>query len=64
MSASDRRHGTTPTTIRHLYQETMRAAFIEAVERLSGRKVIAFISGNHADPDIATELFVLDRAIK
>jgi uncharacterized protein YbcI len=50
-------------SIRHLYQETMEADFIEAIERLTGRKVIAFISGNHADPDMASELFVLDAAI-
>jgi uncharacterized protein YbcI len=52
------------TTIRHLYQETMQGDFIEAVERLTGRKVIAFISGNQTDPDIATEVFVLDAVIR
>jgi uncharacterized protein YbcI len=46
--------------VRHLFQETMEADFREAVERLTGRKVIAFISGNHIDPDIAAELFILD----
>ena len=46
--------------IRHLFQETMEADFREAVERLTGRKVLAFISGNHIDPDIAAELFILD----
>jgi uncharacterized protein YbcI len=46
--------------IRHLFQETMKADFREAVERLTGRKVLAFISGNHIDPDVAAELFVLD----
>jgi uncharacterized protein YbcI len=46
--------------IRHLFQETMGADFREAVERLTGRKVLAFISGNHLDPDIAAELFILD----
>jgi len=40
-------------TIRHLFQETMAADFREAVERLTGRKVVAFISGNHIDPDPA-----------
>ena len=46
--------------MRHLFQETMEADFREAVERLTGRKVLAFISGNHVDPDIAAELFILD----
>lgn len=46
--------------IRHLFQKTMEADFREAVERLTGRKVLAFISGNHIDPDIAAEVFILD----
>jgi uncharacterized protein YbcI len=46
--------------IRHLFQETMADEFREAVERLTGRRVLAFISGNHIDPDVAAELFVLD----
>jgi uncharacterized protein YbcI len=46
--------------IRRLFQDTMKADFREAVERLTGRKVLAFISGNHIDPDIAAELFILD----
>lgn len=46
--------------IRHLFQETMEADFREAVERLTGRTVLAFISGNHIDPDVAAELFILD----
>jgi uncharacterized protein YbcI len=46
--------------IRQLFQETMEADFREAIERLTGRKVLAFISGNHIDPDIAAELFILD----
>ena len=48
--------------IRRLFQETMAADFHEAVERLTGRKVLAFISGNHIDPGIAAELFILDGA--
>jgi uncharacterized protein YbcI len=48
--------------MRHLYQQTMADEFKAAVERLTGRKVVAFISGNHIDPDIAVELFILDGA--
>ena len=48
------------THMRHLFQETMETDFRAAVERLTGRKVLAFISGNHVDPDIAAELFILD----
>lgn len=46
--------------MRHLFQETMRADFVQAVEQLSGRKVVAFISGNNLDPDVAAEVFILD----
>jgi hypothetical protein len=30
------------------------------VERLTGRVVVACISGNHIDPDVAAEVFILD----
>jgi uncharacterized protein YbcI len=46
--------------IRHLFQDAMGTDCSEAVERLTGRRVLAFISGNHLDPDIAAELFILD----
>ena len=48
------------TAARDLFHKTMEPELRAAVERLTGRKVIAFISGNHADPDIAAEVFVLD----
>ncbi len=44
---------------RHAYQQTMREDLVAAVERLTGRTVLAFLSDNHADPDIAVESFVL-----
>jgi len=49
--------------IRHLFQETMEADFKEAVERFTGRKVVAFVSGNNLDPDIAAEVFILDEPV-
>ena len=48
------------TNMRHLFQKTMEADFIEAVERLAGQSVLAFVSGNHIEPDIAVELFILE----
>lgn len=44
---------------RSAFQEAMQGRFIEAVERLSGREVLAFISNSHVGPDIEIELFVL-----
>jgi uncharacterized protein YbcI len=48
------------TNMRHLFQETMQAEFSDVVERMTGRAVVAFISGNHVEPDMAAEVFVLD----
>ena len=46
--------------MRKAFQNTMREELISGVERLTGRKVIAFLSDNHLDPDIAIESFVLE----
>jgi uncharacterized protein YbcI len=45
---------------RRLYQSAMREDLIGAVEEHTGRRVIAFMSDNHVDPDMAAEVFVLD----
>lgn len=44
---------------RKAYQQTMGKELIGTVEQLTGRTVRAFLSDNHADPDIAVECFVL-----
>jgi uncharacterized protein YbcI len=46
--------------LRHEYQLTMRDDLIAVVERQLERKVIAFMSQNHIDPDLAVEVFVLE----
>lgn len=45
--------------LRLLFQYAEVAAFCEPVERLTGRKVRAFISGIDSEADLATEMFVL-----
>lgn len=45
---------------RRAYQDSMRAEAISAVETISGRHVLAFMSNNHVDPDLAAELFILE----
>ena len=47
-------------TGRHQYQLVMRADLVHVIEQETGRKVIAFMSDNHIDPDMAAEVFVLD----
>ncbi len=44
---------------RSAFQYAMQHKFIAAVERLSGRDVLAFISNHHVGPDIEIELFML-----
>jgi uncharacterized protein YbcI len=42
------------------FQRAMRAEFVRVVEEATGRKVIAFLSQTHIDPDLAVETFVLE----
>jgi uncharacterized protein YbcI len=46
--------------LRHDYQLVMRDDLVELVERQLDRKVVAFMSQNHIDPDLAVEVFVLE----
>lgn len=41
------------------YQNAMRRDLIVAIETLSERTVIAFMSANHIDPDMGAAMFVL-----
>jgi uncharacterized protein YbcI len=45
---------------RRAFQDTMQAQAISAVQELSGRRVSAFMSNNHIDPDLAVEVFILE----
>ena len=44
---------------RSAFQNAMQHKFIAVVERLSGRRVLAFISNQHVGPDMEVELFML-----
>jgi uncharacterized protein YbcI len=46
--------------LRHDFQMVMREELVEAVEVATDRKVIAFMSQNHIDPDLAVEVFILE----
>jgi uncharacterized protein YbcI len=48
--------------IRHSFQAVMEERFTNVVETALGRKVIAYMSQVHSDPDISAELFVLEPA--
>jgi uncharacterized protein YbcI len=42
------------------FQRAMKSDFVAVVEEVTGRKVIAFLSQVHFDPDISQETFVLE----
>jgi uncharacterized protein YbcI len=44
---------------RSAFQTAMQYKFISAVEHLSGRDVLSFISDHHVGPDMEVELFIL-----
>ena len=45
--------------VRRVFQGKFREDAVEIVERLTGRKVKAFLSDHAIDPDVAIEAFVL-----
>ena len=46
--------------LRREFQNTMGADLSSAVEDVLDRKVIAFMSANHLEPDLAAEVFILE----
>jgi len=44
---------------RSTFQVAMQRRFIDEVERITGRGVMAFISNHHVGPDIEVEVFML-----
>ena len=46
--------------LRRVFQGALRDEAVGAVERLTGRKVLAFLSDHAVDPDYAVEVFVLE----
>jgi uncharacterized protein YbcI len=49
--------------VRHALQQVMGDEMAAAVETFTQRKVVAFMSANHIEPDLAAELFVLDEPV-
>jgi uncharacterized protein YbcI len=46
---------------RSAFQQAMEYRFIAAVQRITGRRVVRFISTHHVGPDLELELFVLEQ---
>src|ERR1700730_14071736 len=45
---------------RSAFQTAMEKRFIDEVERITGRHVLAFISNQHVGPDMEVEVFMLE----
>jgi uncharacterized protein YbcI len=50
--------------MRHEFQHMMTRQFTETIERLTDRKVLAFLSQAHVDPDITIEIFFVDAPLE
>jgi len=46
--------------LRRAFQGAMKDDLTATIASLTGRKVIAFMSANHVDPDMAVEIFMLE----
>jgi uncharacterized protein YbcI len=53
--------GSSVRETRRLLQDTMRDEMVAAVEDLTGRRVIGFLSDHQLDPDVSMESFVFER---
>ena len=46
--------------MRHEFQHMMTRRFTDSIEELTGRKVLAFLSQAHVEPDLTLEIFFVD----
>jgi uncharacterized protein YbcI len=49
--------------MREDFQRVMAERYKETIEELTGRKVLAFLSQAHVEPDITMEIFFVDRPL-
>ena len=50
--------------MREDFQRVMADRYKDAIERLTGRKVLAFLSQAHVEPDITMEIFFVDAPLE
>jgi uncharacterized protein YbcI len=49
--------------LRHEFQRVIGGRYKEAIEELTGRSVVAFLSQAHIEPDLTVEIFFIDRPL-
>lgn len=50
--------------MRENFQDMMAKSYRGLIEELTGRKVVAFLSQAHVEPDITIEMFFIDRPLE
>jgi uncharacterized protein YbcI len=50
--------------MREDFQRVMAERYKQTIEELTGRKVLAFLSQAHVEPDITMEIFFIDRPLE
>jgi uncharacterized protein YbcI len=64
MDSSDHNRGEQVVAMRENFQRLMSARYKETIEELTDRKVLAFLSQAHVEPDITLEVFFVDRPLE
>jgi uncharacterized protein YbcI len=49
--------------MRHDFQHMVTQRFTDTIEELTGRKVLAFLSQAHVEPDVTVEMFFIDQPL-
>jgi len=60
MDSDDRDRGERVVAMREDFQRMMAKRYKAMIEQLTGRKVLAFLSQAHVEPDITLEMFFVD----
>lgn len=50
----------TVARVRRSFERHFESDFVNAIEEITGRRVRAFLSESHTDPDLAVEVFLLE----
>src|SRR5437764_9150007 len=64
MDSEDHDRGKRVIAMREDFQRLMAERYKAMIEELTGRKVLAFLSQAHVEPDITLEVFFIDRPLE
>ena len=64
MDSADEDRSARVMAMREDFQRMMAVRYKQTIEELTGRKVVAFLSQAHIEPDITMEIFFIDRPLE